>query len=91
MSGQDDDGTCAVRAERKIDENTVTADEAALIYFLRKDTRPALILMGDADWPARRKRDASAILPPRRRPWETTVSRCMSSTDHDSIGASWER
>ncbi len=48
----------AVRAERKIDENTVTADEAAPIYFLRKDTRPMLILMGDADWPARREENA---------------------------------
>lgn len=42
-----------VRAERGIGANTIIADEAAPIYYARKDTPPFLILFGDYDWPAR--------------------------------------
>jgi acetyl esterase/lipase len=42
-----------VRKERGIAENTIMADEAAPIYFTRKDLPPMLILFGDHDWPAR--------------------------------------
>jgi len=42
-----------VRKERGIAESTVIADEAAPIYYSRKETPPFLILMGDHDWPAR--------------------------------------
>jgi acetyl esterase/lipase len=43
----------AVRKERGIAENTIMADEAAPIYYTRKETPPFLILFGDHDWPAR--------------------------------------
>jgi acetyl esterase/lipase len=42
-----------VRKERGIAESTIIADEAAPIYYTRKDTPPFLILFGDHDWPAR--------------------------------------
>jgi acetyl esterase/lipase len=42
-----------VRKERGLPESTVIADEAAPIYFSRKETPPFLIIMGDHDWPAR--------------------------------------
>ncbi len=45
-----------IRAERGIkDQNVITADEAAPINHLRKDTPPWLILFGDKDWPGRRE------------------------------------
>jgi acetyl esterase/lipase len=42
-----------VRAERGIGSNAIVADEAAPIYYARKETPPFLIIMGDHDWPAR--------------------------------------
>lgn len=42
-----------VRKERGIADHTVTADEAAPIYYSRKETPPFLIIFGDHDWPAR--------------------------------------
>lgn len=42
-----------VRKERGLDANTIVADEAAPIYYTRKNTPPFLILFGDHDWPAR--------------------------------------
>jgi acetyl esterase/lipase len=47
-----------VRKERNIDPNTIVADDAAPIHFLKKDTPPMLIIMGDNDWPARREENA---------------------------------
>lgn len=45
-----------VRAERGItDQNVITADEAAPIHHLHKDTPPILIIYADKDWPARRE------------------------------------
>lgn len=45
-----------VRAERGItDQNVITADEAAPINHLHKDTPPILIIYADKDWPARRE------------------------------------
>lgn len=42
-----------VRAERGISTNSVTADDAAPIFYSRKDIPPMLVIMGDHDWPAR--------------------------------------
>ncbi len=42
-----------VRKECGLDANTITSDEAAPIYYTRRDTPPFLIIMGDHDWPAR--------------------------------------
>jgi acetyl esterase/lipase len=45
-----------VRAERGIlDQNVITADEAAPINHLHKKTPPLLIIYADKDWPARRE------------------------------------
>lgn len=42
-----------VREERGIGKYTVTADEAAPVYHLRKDSPPFLVIYGDQDLPAR--------------------------------------
>ena len=42
-----------VREERGIGKYTVTADEAAPVYHLRKDSPPFLVIYGDHDMPAR--------------------------------------
>ena len=42
-----------VRKERGLEANQITADDAAPIYYSRKETPPFLILFGDHDWPAR--------------------------------------
>lgn len=42
-----------VRHERGLSTNSITADDAAPIFFTRPDVPPMLILMGDHDWPAR--------------------------------------
>lgn len=42
-----------VREERGIGQNNITADEAAPIFYTRKNTQPLLIILGDADWPTR--------------------------------------
>jgi hypothetical protein len=42
-----------VRKERGLGPNNLTADDAAPIYYSRKETPPLLILFGDHDWPAR--------------------------------------
>jgi acetyl esterase/lipase len=42
-----------VRAERGLATNSITADDAAPIFYTRVDFPPTLIIMGDHDWPAR--------------------------------------
>jgi acetyl esterase/lipase len=42
-----------VRAERGISTNCITADDAAPIFYSRRDVPPMLVIMGDHDWPAR--------------------------------------
>jgi pimeloyl-ACP methyl ester carboxylesterase len=44
-----------VRKERGVVDSRllVAADEAAPIFYLRKDTPPILLILGDNDWPAR--------------------------------------
>jgi hypothetical protein len=47
-----------VRAERGIGKFNATADDAAPVYFTRKDTQPFLVLYGDHDMPARAEENA---------------------------------
>lgn len=44
-----------VRAEKGVDSNRIVSDEAAPAYYVRKNTMPLLLLIGDDDWPARRE------------------------------------
>ncbi len=47
-----------VREERGIGKHTITADEAAPVYFARADTPPILALYADGDLPARAEENA---------------------------------
>jgi acetyl esterase/lipase len=47
-----------VRAERGLGKFAVTADEAAPVYFTRKETAPMLVLYADHDMPARAEENA---------------------------------
>lgn len=42
-----------VAGERGISSEVITADDAAPIHYLTKETPPILLLIGDKDWPAR--------------------------------------
>jgi acetyl esterase/lipase len=55
-----------VAEERGISSEVLTADDAAPIHFLRKDTAPMLILTGDDDWPARLEENAYFVAAMRR-------------------------
>ena len=55
-----------VAEERGISTEIITADDAAPIHYLRKDTPPMLILIGDNDWPARLEENAYFVAAMRR-------------------------
>lgn len=50
-----------VRGERGLGKFTVTADEAAPVYFARKDTPPMLVLYADRDMAARAEENAYLV------------------------------
>lgn len=50
-----------VRAERGLGKFNVTADEAAPVYFARKDTPPMLVLYADRDMAARAEENAYLV------------------------------
>ena len=50
-----------VRAERGIGKFAVTADEAAPVFFVRKDTPPMLVLYADHDMAARAEENAFLV------------------------------
>lgn len=50
-----------VRAERGLGKFSVTADEAAPVYFVRKDTPPMLVLWADRDMTARAEENAYLV------------------------------
>lgn len=50
-----------VRAERGLGQWTVTADQAAPVYFIRKETPPLLVLYADHDMAARAEENAYLV------------------------------
>jgi acetyl esterase/lipase len=42
-----------VREERGLPKERIIADEAAPVFFVRRETPPMLVIMGGNDWPAR--------------------------------------
>jgi acetyl esterase/lipase len=55
-----------VAEERGLSSSVITADDAAPIHHLRKNTAPMLILIGDDDWPARLEENAYFVAAMRR-------------------------
>ena len=60
-----------VRKERGIGQFTITADEAAPVFHVRKDTPPMLVLYADNDMAARAE---DSYLPTWPVSWATSVS-----------------
>jgi acetyl esterase/lipase len=76
-----------VRAERGIDKNTITSDEASPIYFTRKDTPPMLVLYADKDMPARCEENAYFVAALKAAGNEKVTGRLIADRDHRSIAA----
>ncbi len=76
-----------VRKERGIAENTIIADEAAPIYFTRKDLPPILILFGDHDWPARLEENQYFVAMQKVAGNKNLTLRVFPDRTHGSIGS----
>jgi acetyl esterase/lipase len=76
-----------VRKERGLAENTITADEAAPIYYSRKDTPPFLILFGDHDWPARLEENQYFVAMQKSLGNTRLILEVIGNRDHGSIAA----
>lgn len=74
-----------VREEKGIPKNAITADEAAPIYFMRKNIPRMLILMGDKDWPARLEENAYFVAASRAEGCDTVEMHVIADRDHGSI------
>lgn len=74
-----------VRAERGIDRNTVISDEAAPIYYTRKETPPMLVLYCDNDWPAREQENAYFVAALKAAGNVKITGRLITGRDHGSI------
>ncbi len=74
-----------VRAERGIDKFSVTADEAAPVYFARKDTPPMLVLYADHDMPARAEENAFLVALLQGAGNQRVAGRLIADRTHGSI------
>ena len=74
-----------VRAERGIGKYNVTADEAAPVFFTRKDTQPFLVLYGDHDMPARAEENAYFVALMKGAGNEFTTGKQIADRTHGSI------
>jgi acetyl esterase/lipase len=74
-----------VRAERGIYKNTIIADEAAPIFFTRKDTPPMLVLYADHDMPSRTEENAYFVAAQKMAGNERVTGRLIADRDHGSI------
>ena len=76
-----------VRKERGIGRSTITADEAAPIYYARKDTAPILMLYADHDMSARAEEDAYFVAVMKGAGNEHVTGQLISDRTHTSIAA----
>ena len=74
-----------VRHERGINLYTITADEAAPVYYGRKDTPPMLVLYADHDMPARAEEDAYFVAIMKAAGNERIEGHIIQDRDHGSI------
>ncbi|HYR59534.1 MAG TPA: alpha/beta hydrolase [Chthoniobacteraceae bacterium] len=74
-----------VRAERGIGRNTIIADEAAPIYFTRKETPPMLVIYADNDMPARQQENAYFVAAQKAADNERVTGLMVGDRTHGSI------
>jgi acetyl esterase/lipase len=75
-----------VAEERGIPPTVITADKAAPIHYLKSETPPILLLVGDQDWPARLEENAyfeAALRKVGKNP--NVTLRVIADRDHGSI------
>jgi acetyl esterase/lipase len=76
-----------VRKERGIGKFTITADEAAPVYYARKDTPPVLMLYADHDMAARAEEGAYFVAVMKGAGNEWVNGQLIPDRDHNSIAA----
>lgn len=79
-----------VREERGIGKYTVTADEAAPVYHLRKDAPPMLVIYGDNDLPARANENEYFIDMMKAAGHKTTTGLLVKDRNHGTIASEIE-
>jgi acetyl esterase/lipase len=63
-----------VREERGLEKDTIVADEAAPVHYLRKDAPPMLVLYAEHDMPARARKINTWL----RRSWPRAIPGCSN-------------
>jgi len=76
-----------VREERGIGSFTITADEAAPVYYCRKDTPPMLMLYADHDMPARAEENAYLVAVMKAAGNEHVTGMLIRDRNHGSIAS----
>lgn len=74
-----------VRAERGLGKFTVTADAAAPVYFVRKNTPPMLVLYADHDMAARAEENAFLVALLRGTGNQRVAGKLIANRTHGSI------
>ncbi len=75
-----------VAEERGFSASVITADDAAPIHYLKKDTPPILLLIGDQDWPARLEENLYFVSALQKVGGNNNVSlHVIQNRDHGSI------
>ena len=75
-----------VREERKIGKFTITADEAAPVYYVRMDTMPMLVLYADHDMAARAEENAYFVAIMKGAGNTRVTGKLITDRTHGSIG-----
>ena len=75
-----------VREERGIGKYTITADEAAPVYYARAETAPMLVIYADHDMPARAEENAYLVAILKAAGNKQVEGIMMRGRDHGSVG-----
>lgn len=81
----------AIRKERGIGAHTITADEAAPVYFTRADTRPFLVLYADRDMAARAEENAFFVAQMKGAGNKVVTGQMIQNRTHGSIASEIEK
>lgn len=76
-----------VREERGLPKNTVTADTAAPVHFIRKDTPPMLVLYADRDMVARAEENAYFVAMMQGAGNKGVVGKMIADRNHGTIAS----
>lgn len=76
-----------VREERGLPRNSVTADAAAPVYFIRKDTPPMLVIYADRDMVARAEENAYFVAMMQGAGNKGVVGKMIADRNHGTIAS----